>query len=252
MREMARLTELPLKKVIRAEAGSILKACAGDTKVASVEQVSGRARRRVIKELELNRGDITINSGTSKRGAGTAGRIWAVSHGPRAKHRQYRLAFYNGNPVGVANNIRFTTPDWIDIEEAKQDYVRKIKMALEAAKRSIGLARQSWIQIADSLNIRLESVPGGRLSASGIAKARRALAKDGHPYVNGVSVEAEVSDGYYVDLVNRFPAGGRIGFARILFNAIRNRQKHFERALEVGVFKSEEKVAQQFPGFYVK
>ena len=248
MKQMAELTELPLKKVIRAEAGSILKACAGNTKVAQPAKVPGRARSRLIRELGLNRGDVVIASGVRK--AEAAGSIAAVSFGPRSKGR-HRYAYGPGNPVGKPRPIHWLDRDWTDIEEARFDYTRKVGQAVAAAMRAIGLSRQSWVQIADSLGIRLETVPGGRISAAGIAKARAAVASDGQFHQNGKSREQEGAERYFVDLINGFPTQQRQGFPVILLRAIRGRQAHFETVLKKGVFDSMEKVAQAFPGFYV-
>ena len=248
LKEMARLTELPLKKVIRAEAGSILKACAGATKVAQVAKVPGRARSRLIHSLGLNRGPVVIASGA--RIAASAGSIAAISTGPRSRGK-YRYAYGPGNPVGLPRPIHWKNGDWTDIEEAKADYTRSVGQAVARALHAIGLSRQSWIQIADSIDIRLENVPGGRISAAALSKARAAIASDGQTHLNGRSREAETAEAYFVDLINGYPNNQRLGMPAILYKAIRNRQSHFETLLKKGVFDSMTAVAQQFPGFYV-
>jgi len=248
LRQMGALTELPLKKVVKAEAGSILKACAGNTKVAQTAKVPGRARQHLIRDLGLNHGDVVIASGV--RNAAAAGSIAAISTGPRSRHKR-RFAYGPGNPIGRPANIHWRDSDWRDIEEAKFDYMRKVGQAVAAALKAIGLSRQSWIQIADSLGIRMESVPGGRLSAAGIAKARASIASDGNVHVNGHSREQEGAESYFVDLINGYPANQKLGMPAILLRAIRNRDQHFQTLLNKGVFDSMQAVAQQFPGFYV-
>lgn len=248
LKKMAELTDLPLKQVVRAEAGSILKTCVAYTGVADAEKVPGRARKKLIAELELNTGDVVISSGV--RSSAVAGQIVAISTGPRS-HRKRRVAYGPGDPVGAPANIHWRRSDWTDIQEAKFDYVRRVVQAVRSAIKAIGLSRQSWIQIADSLHIRLEDVPGGKPSAAAIGKARAAMASDGKAHTNGRSREAEMTDQYFVDLINGYPAQEKVGMPRVLLTAIRNRQKHFEMTLNKGVFDSFQSVAQQFPGFYV-
>lgn len=248
LRQMAQLTELPLKTVIRAEAGSVLKECAGRTKVALPGRVGPNARRKLIRALGLNAGDVVISSGVRKPEA--AGTIRAVSHGRRSTG-YHRKAYGPGDPTGEPENTHFMAADWVDIQEAKFDYVRKVGHAVAAALRAIGLSRQSWIQIADDMGIRLENVPGGRLSVAGIEKARNAMASDGQTHRNGYALQVETAESFYVDLVNRLPAGANIGFAAILYAAIRGRERRFEILMQKGVFDSMQKVAQEYPGFYV-
>ena len=257
LREMARLTELPLKTVVRAEAGSILKFCAGETKVADPEKVPSRARQRLIRELGFNgrAGGTAIQISSGIRKPTVGGQITAMSTGPRSS-RKRRIAYFASvdqsvEYTGSPSKFHWKRSDWVDIQEARADYSRSAAQWISRAMKSIGLARQSWIQIADSIGIRLESVPGGRLSAAGIAKARAAIASDGQRHINGRSREVDSAESYFVDLINVYPANSRLGMPRILLQAIRNRQSHFERLLNKGVFDSMQAVAQQFPGFYV-
>lgn len=72
LRALADASPVSLERTLRAEAGSILKACAARTKVAKVAAITRNERLRVIKDLGYGHGrsgdfGIAINAGT--RGA---------------------------------------------------------------------------------------------------------------------------------------------------------------------------------------
>lgn len=248
--EMARLSQIPIERVIRAEAGSILKACAGMTKVGTPALVEVGARNEALVALGLTSdragSAVTINSGRR----GPTGRVYAKSTGPRSKGR-WRRAYGAGNPVGKPLNTHWRDQDWTDIQEAIADYERQLDKTLPAALKSIGLARQSWVQIADSLGIRLESVPGGRISAAGIQKAREAISRSGQIFVNGRSRAEWAAEGFFIDLINGLPYGQRVGLPRVLFVAMQGRAQYFLESVGHGVFESMSEIASRYPGFEV-
>lgn len=248
--DMARLASLPLERVIRAEAGSILKACAGMTKVANPEKVEIGARNDALRSLGLTSdragSDITINSGRR----GPTGRVFARSTGPRS-NRRWRRAYGAGYPIGKPENTHWKDRDWTDIQEAIADYERLLEKVLPAAVKSIGLARQSWVQIADSLGIRLEAVPGGHISAAGIQKARQAISSNGRIYVNGRSREERAAEGFFIDLINGLPYGQKVQLPRILYVAMQGRAQYYAENVSLGVFQSLSEIASRYPGFDV-
>lgn len=242
---LARFTGLDVAEVIRAEAGSILKACAGSTKVASQKTATIRGRLRLIRGLGYTRarnpGDITINAGLR----GPAGRIWR-----RGENRRYKLAGVlsdSGTPRWEKRH--FSRIQWLDIMDATAAVAAGLRRAIAASLQSIGLARQSWVQIADDLGIPLETVPGGRLSPAALAKARAALASSGRPYVNGTGREEySVARGFFIRLTNQLPYGQRIGLDLVLARAINGRAAYFARNVRAGTFDRLDAIARAYPG----
>ncbi len=77
---LSRLTGLPKRQIVLAEAGSILKAAAADTKVAGAEDVRKGATLRALRGAGLTRGGpITVNAGV-KAGA-PYGRVFMAKRG---------------------------------------------------------------------------------------------------------------------------------------------------------------------------
>jgi hypothetical protein len=255
LEEMAKATQAPLARVIRAEAASILKTWAGRTKVATVAAADRRATARGLRSLDLTDarlpGDISVNSGVR----GPFGRIWVRSSDTRrGAGRPFRLAgtLSRSSYALSAERYRWSRGTWVDIQEAAADVSFALRKAVPAARRAIGLARQSVVQIADHLGIRLEAVPGGGISAAGIAKARAAMASDGRSYVNGTGKEVQRATEFFITLVNRLPHGVQLGMDRTLAGVINGRVRYFEQNLRRGVFNSLAEVAKKYPGLSVR
>jgi hypothetical protein len=236
------------ERVLKAEAGAILKACAGRTKVAKASAVTTNERLRIIKDLGYNGGnksaDIYINAGIR----GAFGKVW----------RKTRPAPGGGwifQQTHDANfrvlNRHFGDAVWTDLREAVEDFKYEAAKRIPQARASAGLARQSWIQIADSIGIRLENVPGGNLSASGILKARAAIASNGQAYVNGMSEQEHSQRGFVLRLINRLPFGPKAGLDATLASVLAGRSAYFEQNMARGVFGDMQKLLRAYPGLTV-
>jgi hypothetical protein len=260
---IARSARVSGEAVLRGEAGIILKTCAGRTKVATQKKADQRSALSVLNKggLDLTGsagtqpGDITVNAGWK----GPFGRVWVRSPVRRnerlGKHpARFRLA-------GQINKTSFSfkperfhwkTGTWIDIVEAAADVAYQMRKAIPAGRKAIGLARQSWVQIADSLGIRLESVQGGgALSAAGLAKARSAIAATGRRYTNGLSRQ-ERGARASITLINRYPRGRNMGMDRTLAGVLIGRVRFFQQNMRRGVFFSIANTARAYPYLTVK
>lgn len=242
---LAQFTGASIRPIIRAEAGSILKACVGDTKVASVPDTERRGRLRLIKDAGYtqapNKGDITVNAGWRPA---PYGRVW-IKVGSGQKFALAREANFR------RSRERFG-PSWTSrIAQAAETITSGMTAALRKARGSIGLARQSWVQIADDAGIRLESVPGGRTSAAALAKARDAIASTGVRHANGAAREYVENKTFVLELINGLPYGRKIQLDRILVKNINGRARFFEQNLARGVFDSLAKIARAYPGLRI-
>lgn len=224
------------REVLRAEAGSILKAWAGRTKIATVEAVEKRARRLA----SLGEGVVSVNSGARRE----AGRVWF-----RTRRKKFQLVGRVNLQAGSVSfeNRHFRNDDWSVIVASINAYREKYAKARESAVRAVGLARQSVIQIADDLGIDLAQVQGGGISESGIAKARAAIASNGQSYKNGFGLQGGDGAKAFVELVNRLPYGGKIGMDADLAWVVANRAKYVEKSYERGAFDSIRTAARAFP-----
>ena len=249
---LVKFSPLPLRGTLRAEAGAILKTCAGRTKVAKPAAITNRARLQAIKELGLGHrrastaglgSEIGVNAGIR----GPYGQIWR-----RTKKRDgtWGLQRTHG-PNFVPLHRHFSKAVWTDLKEAVSDVRYAVDKKIPLAKKSAGLARQSWIQIADDIGIRLEDVPGGGISAAGLAKARAAIASDGVVYKNGQGAEFGAAQEFTIRLINNLPYARRARLDSVLAGAINGRVKFFQRNLSLGVFESLDKTLKAYPGWKV-
>jgi len=258
-RAVAKAARVAGHEILRGEAGIILKECARRTKTTTAAKADQRSALRVLnkKGLDLTGsggtepGDITVNAGWR----GPFGRVWVRSPARRrGGGRPFRLA-------GQISATRFSfKPEryhwkrgtWTDIIEAAADVAYQMRKAIPAGRRAIGLARQSWVQIADSLGIRLEDVKGGgSFSAAGLAKARAAIAATGRRYVNGLSRQ-EMGARASITLINRYPRNRRMGMDRTLAGVLIGRVRFFHQNLRRGVFASIANTARAYPYLTVR
>lgn len=239
--------------VLRGEAGVILKACAGATKVADAPRADKRSQLRFLRDLELTGKNtflgVTVNAGVRK--GAVFGRTFLRTSGGHWRRTHDSLGV---GVLGVPSSGRkkrgdhYSDPEWLLVRSAADAVRNGIGAAREAGRKTIGLARQSWVQIADTLGIRLEDVRGGgTLSAAGIAKARRAIAYNGQQYQNGLGTQSQTAYTTIITLLNRYPRGEALGMDSTLRSVLFGRVRYFEKNLELGVFNSIWKTARAYP-----
>lgn len=253
LRAIAGATGSSAREVLHGFAGVVLKACAGQTKVATAAQTVKRSNLRFLRDQQLtgkNAGvDVTISAGVRK--GSEFGRVFL--RGPTGHWRRTHNANFVRVP-GMPNSSRKKPGDhyadyqWLLLQSAISTVRSGIGAAREAGRKTIGLARQSWVQIADSLNIRLEDVRGGgTLGAAGIAKARAALASNGYTYINGLGREERSAQRTILTLINRYPRGQKMGMDATLRGVLIGQIRYFEKNLSLGVFNSIRNTARAYP-----
>lgn len=247
-RRLAELSGFDQTVVLKAEAGSILKKWAGETEVATQAFVDRRARLKVTRAWGVSgsssRGSrkadhaITVNAGVR----GVAGRMFILKKDGSGFRRTHEAGF---RPL----NQHYKPAQWRDLNEVAHGVQADWQKNIPLARRSVGLARQSVVQIADSLGIDLIKVAGQGVSSAGIAKARAAMASNGRSYRNGSSVVGGTDVKPYIDLINSLPyaTSPRLGMDTALAGVIAGRTKYFQKSYEKGAFDSFEKTARAFP-----
>jgi hypothetical protein len=230
-------------------AGVVLKTCAGRTKVATVANINRRsivrayrtARRVVGFGNDRNKGAVDPGQAGINLGFKSAdGRVWYRTRKNHKFQPVYHAGFRKGWHIAPA--------DFGKVQLLVQIYRTEMRAMKEAGRKAAGLARQSWVQIADSLGIRLETVKGGgALSSAGIAKARAAIASTGVAHVNGLSREERTQRSLILTLINRYPRAQRMGMDATLAGALVGQVRYFEQNLKRGVFDSIAKTTRAYP-----
>lgn len=241
-----------LRPIIRAEVGSILKACVGDTKVATYEEIELRERVRTLHELGLTAEQgsmVQINVGIR----GAFGKVWRTTGYKRTEGaRAGRRGVQQTHDAGMKPLWRhYGEAAWSEVRTAVSRFREALRLRVPAAKKSQGLSRQSWVQIADDAGIRLESVPGGGASAAAIAKARAAISSNGVRFQNGQAREYLANKSFVIELINRLPWGRKMQLDTILIRNINARARYYQENLSRGVFDKLSTIAKRYPGLRI-
>jgi hypothetical protein len=260
-RTIAKVARVSGETVLDGMAGVILKACAGDTAVATQAKSKIRAQTQLIRDLGLTGGKksgafdiVTINAGAKAE----FGRVFlrtTTGHWRRSHDANFIPVPGMPSPGRKKPGDHYSDYQWLVLKSALQAVRAQVGAARSAGLKTIGMARQSWIQIADALGIRLETVRGGgRLSASAITKARGAMSYRGRKFINGLATRERKQSGALLTLINRYPGGRNqgLGFDRLINRHLIGQVRYFEKNLELGVFNSIAKTARAYPFLQVK
>lgn len=189
------------------EMGLILSKWAARIPTPRPAEVKLRARGQTSRKLgtdELNNPlGITVNTGLRK---GRPGMVWVPSEGKGKGKKRFR-------PLGVIEDdsrfeplpIHWKASAWARLSGAAEKYAGTVSEAVIAGLRAVGLARQSVVQMADALGIKIESVAGGPFTGAGVAQARAARASNGRSYVNGTGERIKTPDSFSLNGVNTYP-----------------------------------------------
>lgn len=251
IRELARVTGKTLPEVLRHEAGHILKFCVLNTKVAKPAMLTDRAWTRT-KQFAFGKGRVndfglTMLTGNRKPDSrGVVLKYW----GPGRWMRAGEVAPNGRSFVTLEERGGRAIPHdvQVDAADAMADVVANFGGILKRTKQSAGLARQSWVQIADSIGIDLSQVKGGRSAAAAVAKARKAIAFNGRAYQNGTGSDTVAQGNHVITLINMLPYASGAKLDRTLQRAISGRAGYFKNNLRHRVFEDFRTIAAKYPG----
>ena len=259
LRTLAKLQGFSEQTVTLAEVGVVLKTCVGRTKVTKPEATDRRSRLMALRGLKLTRADrggVSVNVGPR----GIPGFVWYRTDGPHPRSQVKGGAKVTGRPWQLAgvisadgqkfteSKLHFKPSAYFKIKSAVFDAQEAIKLALPRGVASVGLARQSWVQIADDAGIILEDIPGGTTSARAIQKARAAIASNGRTMINGIGSSEYIEQRNFIfTLKNRLPYNLQIGLDGVLLGVLAGRAKFFEENVKRGVFASHTETVKKYP-----
>lgn len=223
------------------EAAIICQQWAAHIPEAQPEPARLRARGRARNQAgvgSLARFNTTANTG---RFGGQLGLLWF-----RSKRGKWLKAGEVADSGAVTQpSRRFTAGDWAKVVGAQMSYAQLLPKTIAAGLRAIGLARQSVLQIADSLGFNLDKVGGG--GSADFAQARAARASDGRPYVNGYSLIERSNGKFSVTLVDVYPYITEAGIDQALELVVAQRMTYHEVNLASAVKKDLGAIEQAYP-----
>lgn len=244
-----------MRQIVRGETGSILKECVLRTKVAKKNVVELRAyseASRITRRAffggsgkTVPKGTMYINNGRYKGGAGQ-GRTWY-----RTPEGNFVLMFGDGMTDPSRSDISLGKKLYVESRKMRAYMKRQIKYRVKEGLKSIGLSRQSWVQIADSVGIQLETVKGGKSAAAAVRKARRSMASNGMSYLNGTGSELRAGFAFAIRLKNIYPLAEKIGMDSVLEGVVMGRIQYFQQNAKHGVLSSARKIAAKYPNITV-
>jgi len=235
-RAIAAAAGVGIEQWAKGEATEILKTWVRWAPMGNEAKTVPRSRLRLAGSIGATRanapGKSSINTGVRLKKLGP-GFVWL-----RTANNKWRLISNINDSGGQTNeNRHLKAADWAAVSSVMSAFSGGIARTISAGKKAVGLARQSILQIADSLN----------LPVTGYAKERGAVASDGKSYVNGFGSSGKDASGFFVELVNVYPLGREARLDKSLEAAVAGRISYFQKNLENGVFRSMEKTAKAYP-----
>lgn len=238
-------TEQTMKQVIRSESAAILEECVKRTKVAKRDVVKRKVQLTELRKLGLTqtrvKGHSTINAGWRKNAP--YGRVWlrVRTGGGRGDFILARGPDFS-SPSGTGTINTRTNGQWArNVASEIAAALGKFPDAIARGWENIGLARRSWVQIAESLRLNLRNLADGEAAIAYRAK-----------YYNGAGREHEGSGRYWLDLINKLPYCRRARLDTIISRAINSRTTYFMKNLKKGVFDSLTATSLKYPGLIVR
>jgi|GEM_PF-6769335 len=243
-------------RILRTLSQRIIEGCIRRTRMALAKFIRAKFKAKG-NSARLPGMAMSINSG---RRGGVEGRVWygedpsvstSVTESQRAALRVRAARSGRGGKVWVImeNAIhpgagmlrRFQALD--NFRQA--DVKGRLRGLLDAALRARGLARNSWLQIAQKLGITLNNVTGGQQ----VAVARPSSGASYQP-ANG-SARYEGPGKLYYELANSYPFSRfKINGASILSWAIQGEMGYFRNNFRHGVFSDLQAIAKKYKGIF--
>lgn len=241
-RDLSRMSGRDFADITRIQAGKVLETAIRYTPSAKLKVVKETASRSIRRRFN------TYGAGES--GSAARNQYPRISISPRKnrvwwidKSEDGKRTFYLMN-----GDKRWSDDRWGQYLAEENDRIQDMKAAIVTADKravaAIGLAKQSWVQIADSLRIMLKLTSEGRV--------RSARPSNSLMYQNGRGEETVGQNTFFIDLINSYPILiAKLNGAGILRRAISARVRAFQIDMQKGVFDDISLRAKRWPGIYV-
>jgi hypothetical protein len=249
LRELERKGVATMPQLVRAEAGVVLKTCLVRTKIPNLSKVDQTSRS--IAQGVANRmpgmgrrpapGEGYLTNGL--RDPNKAGRVWLRSW--RASSGNKFILVYGNGGAPTQNVIGRRTMR--KLTAARDVFASNLPDQLAKGRKTIGLAKQSWLQSAQDLGINLVLVKGGgRLSARDLSMAQNASGRT-RAYKNGTGRAGGDGVKFTNTIINTLPYARQAKLDRILQSVLTGRVKQFNQLVAKGYIDNMQAVAKAYP-----
>lgn len=232
--------------VLKSETGKVLESC---VKFTGSAKAKAKPRKQIphtdnAKIWVNNNGNVWL----SEKGEGKGGYKHYIMKGPGrwpASGDEKRSRF-------SASGAHWNDSRWALGQQLLAQWDTRNQTKTKLNKRTVtgrGLAKQSWVQVANNLGIDLK-VP---------SYVTKAIPQDGVRRVAGIGREFASARSIFFEIENRYPilngslrkmVPGMDGSA-ILQRAVKSRLKNFENELKHDLFKNLSLAAKRHPGVFV-
>lgn len=231
----ARPLGLKVWDVMLYEVGKVLESC---VRLTTREQVDKIKRSVEFKNRTLRFG--AKGSGPAIIYVTKKGVVWFADE-PGAGYEGIAQGRKAGGKTfhPMTERFHYGNPRWARYQEM----LAQLRNKQIDVRMVIGRAGQSWVQIADSLGLRINA-PDYVRNAPSFRGAKR---------INGVSKKAMSADKLFLEMKNFAPILlGTMDGDRILQTSINGRASYFRKSVEEGVFENVAQVARQYPGLLAR
>lgn len=202
-RSIAKAAQRPPEAVVRAEVGKVIESALKNTRAAKVSKIRGRYR----DFYGLPQGAYTT------------------------KHRRRASISVNGFVIYPLKGRRYPNELWALIS-------RRRTQSLLKRLRARGLAKQSWLRLAEQLGVEIAH-PG---------YVNRAIPSTGTAHPENTSVQIERGPGRILITTNNAQPTVVAIDGGAFQRAIEGRAKFYSKNVQLGVFDDVTKIARQYPG----
>jgi hypothetical protein len=231
--ELVRLSGRPFEDVMTNQAGKVLE--------VALRMTPAAARAAIIKRVSKGSSYVEFASGHVISLWKKAGDVEMFLDRSTWNGKGKAPRTNKGFSFHDMTNRRWSDERWARFKsmESQLSQKRDPKKALAAR----GVAKQSWLQIADSLGVEIKAP----------AFVRKAVPTTGKVYQNGVARKFLDAAASYIELSNDNPlVVNKLDGWAILQRALRTRMRAFQIEMQKGVFNDLATRARRYPGIFAE
>lgn len=240
--QLSRLSGKDFAEVLLPQVAALLSACIRRTPVRTVGEIA----KRVSKAggyIEFSDGTVISTwkrAGHAEMFLDTSTYDESAARWPKKSDKPNVIGGRSWHAMNDPNR-HWSDARWASYLSYEAQRVRIMKERYQSVLEARGLAKKTWVQIADALGIDVK--------AAGYVRNARYRGKD---FNEGFASRIVEQGALIIEMVNSNPLiVGKLNGYGIIAGALRDREKAFNFDLEKGVFDDLKRRAQRYPGVFV-